>query len=519
MVQKGCHSLLGLAMVTAFLQGCATVDDFSTRVTHYNVAAERVQDNGILLNILRASERRPLSFTELQSVTSSGTPSGSIGLNLPLSQNGGTTASALAPTLALSGGPTVSVNYMDTAEFYQGLLRPIPLSTVDLFVRRGLPRDVLFNLLFYQVVVERHSHANKTPPLTLTATNYVADASRLEDFQRLIEQLLNDGLSTGSIPDTSTPQGPLLTASELISSDFAAKGLAAGLKVESTSWCEASASERVDLTQRLNLSGTATKAADEACESKDTVDPRSSEPGPLPPATGGNASPLARSRLPSLFYRLVRTSDAPSFHLCFDRRSGDENPSVTYCDRYAGEATPRPNGKALAIPLNTPAKSGDPLCATLNGMVIKANAVASARPQPGFDCASATWNTGLNWSFVPYSTYGVIYHLGEVIRARQPILVKVGPADHDIPPDCPADREVASGAQPYSCRALFVVTTGAGKTGFPSVVYDGAVRSVPPGGAAGESELVLDLVNELLALNKSAKDQPTSNVFTVVGTP
>ncbi len=81
-MRKARAPIFGLAFLPPLLQGCATVDDFSARVTHYNVAAERVQDNGIFLNILRASERRPLSFTELQSVTASGTPSGSIGLNL-----------------------------------------------------------------------------------------------------------------------------------------------------------------------------------------------------------------------------------------------------------------------------------------------------------------------------------------------------------------------------------------------------------------------------------------------------
>jgi len=175
---------LTMAVATGALAGCAAGDRFAGRVSTYNSEAEKAQDQAILLNVLRAAKRRPLSFTELQNVTSSGTPSGSIGFNVPLAQNGGATASAFNPTLALSGGPTLSAGFINTQEFYQGMLKPVPISTIDLFIQRGIPPGLLFNLLFSRIIVKRIHDTSLDPSAqTFTAINDVGDDDRLRAFQ------------------------------------------------------------------------------------------------------------------------------------------------------------------------------------------------------------------------------------------------------------------------------------------------------------------------------------------------
>src|ERR1700757_3767161 len=58
-----------LAAAVLVLAGCTVVDRFSGRAVEYNLQAEQAQEQALLLNIVRASMRRPMQFTSLQSIT------------------------------------------------------------------------------------------------------------------------------------------------------------------------------------------------------------------------------------------------------------------------------------------------------------------------------------------------------------------------------------------------------------------------------------------------------------------
>ena len=61
---------------------------------------------------------------------------------------------------------------------------------------------------------------------------------------------------------------------------------------------------------------------------------------------------------------------------------------------------------------------------------------------------------------------------------------------------------------------------GGGRSFLYWVHYDGKTYDIPRDKRlAGQTFEVLDVVTELMALNKSAKDLPTTNVFTLVGSP
>ena len=66
---------IALAQVLA---ACAIIDSYSSRAVDFNREAEQAQEQVLLLNIIRASLRRPMQFTSLQSVTGSGSASGSV---------------------------------------------------------------------------------------------------------------------------------------------------------------------------------------------------------------------------------------------------------------------------------------------------------------------------------------------------------------------------------------------------------------------------------------------------------
>jgi len=50
------------------LLGCAIVDNYSGRAVDFNREAEQAQEEVLLLNIVRASLRRPMQFTSLSTV-------------------------------------------------------------------------------------------------------------------------------------------------------------------------------------------------------------------------------------------------------------------------------------------------------------------------------------------------------------------------------------------------------------------------------------------------------------------
>src|SRR5271155_3541773 len=72
-----------LAAGCSVLAGCAIVDEYSSRATVYNLQSEQAHDQGILLNIVRASLRRPRQFTIVQKITGTATAEGSANVMFP----------------------------------------------------------------------------------------------------------------------------------------------------------------------------------------------------------------------------------------------------------------------------------------------------------------------------------------------------------------------------------------------------------------------------------------------------
>src|SRR6202012_63903 len=109
------------------LAACAVVDQYSGRAVMYNLQAEQAQEQALLLNVVRASLRRPMQFTGLQSITGTANASGSLtgggastnqrplvslfGLTPPSSSTvvSDIVGATVGATASISGGPTFSV--------------------------------------------------------------------------------------------------------------------------------------------------------------------------------------------------------------------------------------------------------------------------------------------------------------------------------------------------------------------------------------------------------------------------
>jgi len=144
------------------LAGCAIVDQYSGRATVYNLESEQAHDQGLLLNIVRASQRRPRQFTIVQQIIGTATAEGSANLMFPFGPHNGLSASSGMFTATASGGPQFQIAPLETNEFFAGILQPISAQLIDLYVHGEFPHDLLFNLFIEKIVMrrERTLHAS-----------------------------------------------------------------------------------------------------------------------------------------------------------------------------------------------------------------------------------------------------------------------------------------------------------------------------------------------------------------------
>jgi hypothetical protein len=211
---KRCYhpsSWLYVVILAFALSACAVVDQYSGRAIVYNLQAEQAQNQAVLLNIVRASLRRPMQFTTVSTITGTATATANAQYVLPTNvpfrpvTNGASIGTFPAlPTWTLggsmSGGPAFTTPVMDTQEFYQGILKPISGQIYDLYLHSNYPGDLLFNL-FVEKVVMRGPECQGPKHLMdceFKFENHVTSDLEVQLFQALGDYLLSLGLTTAA---------------------------------------------------------------------------------------------------------------------------------------------------------------------------------------------------------------------------------------------------------------------------------------------------------------------------------
>jgi hypothetical protein len=530
-------------LMMSALVGCAIVDDFSGRAVDYNLEAEQVQEQTMLLNVVRASLRRPMQFTGLQSITGTASVSGNSTLSVPFGPAGHRPPKSLSPDVfglsgTVSGGPSFIVPVLDTQEFYEGILNPISLQIFDYYLEQGFPPEVLFDLFVSRVVVtwaqnsqgpgnvaptdtdcaRSTSNANNggvtvsTPGVApkcidITYLNTVANDADFDQFQAIVDLLFAEGLSTEHVESTSS-FGPPILAKNLQPTDGAdnsrqaaeliqayASAVQAGLKVSKSG------------PQDYQLEKNATSYR--FCFR---------DFGAIP-----KGSPLLCGAK-----KVEPTAGAES------RASGTANagPGV------AGEVSA---GGSTGFNLSLSAKAQE----TLTSRLQQATARISAAALPPLANMHVT-----SFQLQLRSTEGILYYLGEITRRHlfpesgkfpdesRPRIVKVptqvpdgampqAPCDGDasgrthrtelVYPNDPRDPTGATRGQAasYFCDDIFVVDEG-GSGAFISVNYDGSSYGLAQGSdRSGRTYQVLELAKQILAVNTSAKQLPATSVVVI----
>ena len=141
--------LVLFACAVLAVAGCANSRHLSKRATDFNKAIERNTNTVTLMNAVRSSERLPMFYSRLGSMTYSGSvsPSASATVNLA------STASGNPLALAIGGedGGNSNFDALVGEDFYRAILASIDAQTVKFYRDQGWPDDLLFQLMVERI--------------------------------------------------------------------------------------------------------------------------------------------------------------------------------------------------------------------------------------------------------------------------------------------------------------------------------------------------------------------------------
>jgi hypothetical protein len=150
-------ALCGLALIA--LAGCASNRDLVGEGVETNVAAGQIENQLLLLNIIRADYRHPLLFTSIDKISGNPSVNQSIaGLTIPFGR--GTTNPFQLTGSGQRNAASMDVVVMDKQEFARGITAPIAPITFAYLVDQGWSIDLLFHLLIARVDGARESYVN-----------------------------------------------------------------------------------------------------------------------------------------------------------------------------------------------------------------------------------------------------------------------------------------------------------------------------------------------------------------------
>jgi hypothetical protein len=451
-VRSASFGVCAVSGIFLSVTGCAVVDQYSGRAVVYNLEAEQAQEKALLLNIVRASLRKPMQFTGLQSISGTASASGGLstsntatgqrplislfGLTPPNSSTvvSSIVANNLGGNVSFSGGPTFAVPVLDTQEFYQGFLNPVSGQLVDLYFHNGYPRDALFNLIVSKIVIKRVDGECRpeihTAACEATIRNYPPEDVSLHLFQATLGYLIRLGLSTEQV--------------EVRKSAKSADGKSQESTTEKQySFCFAPReAESYRLLNPLVLCGN--------------------------PAASTSRSQIAHlSNIPgvTLTREFIETL-------------------------YAAEVAPRVSGEEVDV---------------------RAKGYASLRLFAGRKISVTVYTRSVEG--VLYYLGEVVrrvYH-PEGGQSDTPVQVRVGPPQNPFPTQACPFEEVDG----YRCSPLFVLDEVPDPNGV-SVLYDGRIYSIHSDSSKSWTLPVFDVVKQLQALNTSAKQLPASNLISIL---
>jgi hypothetical protein len=137
----------GAAAVWAALAlgGCVSSGHISRRTVDYNEAVEAARGQVLLLNVLRARDRRPMVFTGLTRITGSVRAESRLGVAGTVGEGAPKTAN-LSPSVSVVDSPSFDIAVLDSQEFTRGIMTPVSFELIEYFWDQGFVPEILLYL-------------------------------------------------------------------------------------------------------------------------------------------------------------------------------------------------------------------------------------------------------------------------------------------------------------------------------------------------------------------------------------
>ena len=222
--------LLGMAAVVAVLSGCGATNSttFRSMSAAYREVVEAYSNDNILINVVRASQKMPVSFLDIPSIMGTGNVSANAGVTATANSIS-TMSNTLTPKVGLtvSGGYTFTQSSLDNATFMKPFLSAIQPEIVGyLSANQAAPRSVLYSLVIdsIDVVTDKKD----------VIASFVNDPSKEDylSFQRVLYVLVAAGLSVEPT-FMKVPQSPVMDEATMRASmGMFTAALASGITVD-----------------------------------------------------------------------------------------------------------------------------------------------------------------------------------------------------------------------------------------------------------------------------------------------
>jgi hypothetical protein len=176
------HRTMTALSISVILAGCSFAGVISRESTEYNGTVEGATNTLTVTNVLRARDRLPLYFASLSALR--GSLSQPEGFSLPVPFGPGKIVSGKKYVITLTGSVTNSPSFdiatLDTKEFTEGILAPIPLTVGQYYWdRNDYPKWLLANLFISKIEIERDcppGHAALDPGVKVDPNDPLRDA-------------------------------------------------------------------------------------------------------------------------------------------------------------------------------------------------------------------------------------------------------------------------------------------------------------------------------------------------------
>jgi hypothetical protein len=208
---RGSFSRFAAIGLSALLSGCLALGDIDHRATSFDQGVGSFQNRAVLLNLARASLKEPMYFVSIGATQAQGTedfrasvPSFGEGPNLTATTRAFTFSPGGSTFLDNQTSTNTQMNVFSTHDFYQGMMEPLSLQEIDLLLRQGFPRELVFYLTIAKAKITPLDPKTFKPngaPYYLY-NNPDGDPANYAEFAGHIALAMEAGLTTDIAVDT-----------------------------------------------------------------------------------------------------------------------------------------------------------------------------------------------------------------------------------------------------------------------------------------------------------------------------